>query len=376
VNPDDRKPSGMLHLDIGIWQQVELFTTQPIDDEIFSALEYISEVDIVGIKVFKGLAHRNPKETLLKFRAFVRQAKTFYYAAKQLDYRASALLYYYAFLNLAKAYIVMSDPVAVSGDVYHGLVYRSTPGSIDKQGAIVRNGVFRNLYEIETSVRIPVKQKLNIYSLLGYCTDVQYEYELGGFGRTKFTPVLVRILSDKKNKISWPQIAVEDFSIIQPYKKTLKPFENYFEQIVPDKISTRDVFNITAASYSQYTFFQSKRVYQWQGGNMIPTGDIKRDILTALTTLYSPKLHGGILDFYLFAPLRKNLQLPMSQQLAIYVIIFYLGSLVRYNPTYLERLLNSKDAWLIERFVKSSPETFLRYISNAILQKNYIYKPR
>ncbi|MCJ7529610.1 MAG: YaaC family protein [Anaerolineales bacterium] len=378
MTPEFRNPTGWTHHDMGKWQRIDLLTTQPVDDEIFASLEYISEVDKVGVQFFKDLGYQNPKELLLIFRAFIRQAKTFYYAAKQLHYRASALLYYYAFLNLAKAYITLSDPNSVSERISHGLMYKFMRGNLRSQGVFLppSMGVFQILYEIETSVNIPANLKMSIVTLLGYCTDVAYEYEMAGFGNRKITPVMVRMLLDRQNKISWPLIAVANFSLINPYKKALKSFYKHFDRVVPEIDFVRQAFNIYAESFSIFTFFQSRKVYQWQENDIVSMVDIKDDFHNALGNLYNPILHNEKADFYLVSPFRKNFQIPFSQPLAIYVIMFYLGSLVRYNPSYLEKLLNSKDAWLIERFTKSSPGTFLRYIANAILQKNYVYMSR
>lgn len=371
-----RKSSGFLNFDMGIWKKVDLLTSQPIDDEIFASIKFISEVDKVGIKFFKDLGHRNPKESLLIFRAFIRQADAFYSSAKKLHYRASALLYYYAFLNLAKAYVCVSDLSAVTGHISHGLCHIFAPSNFRYQEVFVSNrgGVFLNLYKKETLINIPGNLKLNIKNLLGYCTSIAYEYEIGGFGIRKMSPVFVRMVTDENKKISWPVIAIGDFSLIKPYKETLKPFYVYFEQVNPDRISIREKFDISAESFSYYTYFQSKQSYEWQEDGTINMVIIKTDFQTPLTHLYDPLLHDDTFDFYLSAPLRIGTEIPMNQSLAIYVIMFYLGSLVRYNPSYLEKILNSKEAWLIERFINSAPEIFLRYISNAILKKNFIYK--
>jgi hypothetical protein len=198
-----RLPTGWLNYDMGVWRTIELLTTQPTDDEIFASLEYISEIDKVGLKFFKDLHLKNPRKSLLSFRAFIRQAKTFYYAAKQLNYRASTLLYYYSFLNLAKAYVTVSNPEKVTGRITHGLAYEQVKGGLNNQGVLVtkNEGVFHKLYEKETLTKIPSKLKLNIKSLLGYCTDVNYEYEMAGFGNRKVIPVKVRLLSNIKRKM-------------------------------------------------------------------------------------------------------------------------------------------------------------------------------
>jgi hypothetical protein len=61
----------------------------------------------------------------------------------------------------------------------------------------------------------------------------------------------------------------------------------------------------------------------------------------------------------------------MNEFVAIYVIMFLLGSLVRYRPEILEKMLSSKDTWLIERFVKTAPITLLRHFRNLV-EDNYI----
>ena len=53
-----------------------------------------------------------------------------------------------------------------------------------------------------------------------------------------------------------------------------------------------------------------------------------------------------------------------------------MGSLVRYNPDYIEKILQSKEAWIIERFVNGAPITFLRYLANSILSTDFIYIKR
>ena len=81
-------------------------------------------------------------------------------------------------------------------------------------------------------------------------------------------------------------------------------------------------------------------------------------------------------DYLLSSPLRLNMQLPMIEPISIYSIMYYMGSLVRYHPNYIEKLLESRDGWIIERFVKSTPNTFLRYMVNIITKHDYVYIQR
>src|SRR6267143_5486899 len=106
-----------------------LSTTRPVPTEIFSALSYLSEIPSVG-KEF--VAARNPhvadvELVYRRFRAFLRQARTFWDAAQPLHHRAGPLNYYYSFLNLAKAYICLAYPDPVAGRPHHGLSAGESP---------------------------------------------------------------------------------------------------------------------------------------------------------------------------------------------------------------------------------------------------------
>src|SRR5260370_29243148 len=71
-----------------------------VEKELWSALEYYSEVEEVGLSLLqaRGLPQPQHQEIFKYLQAFVRQAKSYYNSAKVLHYRSSSLLYYYSFL--------------------------------------------------------------------------------------------------------------------------------------------------------------------------------------------------------------------------------------------------------------------------------------
>src|SRR5689334_3658644 len=101
----------------------EAWTTCALDDETFAHLEFYSEVEAQGLAFIQGLGHSAADAPAIfkSFQAFLRQARSFYDSGKDLHHRASPLLLYYSFLNLAKAIIVLRDPSFVAGTVHHGI---------------------------------------------------------------------------------------------------------------------------------------------------------------------------------------------------------------------------------------------------------------
>src|SRR5260221_14479744 len=121
--PVARSFSGWIRLPVSK-RRALLFTSIDIERELWTALEYYSEVEEVGLNLIqtKGLQPQSLHPEIFKsFQAFVRQAKSYYSSAKTLHYRSSSLLYYYSFLNLVKGYLLLKDPQRIMGQkVHHG----------------------------------------------------------------------------------------------------------------------------------------------------------------------------------------------------------------------------------------------------------------
>src|SRR5260221_6439441 len=164
--PVARSASGWIRLPVS-QRRTLLFTGIDIERELWTALEYYSEVEDVGLNLIqtKGLQPQSDHQEIYKyFQAFVRQAKSYYDSAKSLHYRSSSLLYYYSFLNLVKAYLLLRDPQRTMGrtarDVVHGLSYRSNNTNTDFLTEAIRvcPGIFPTFYELQTGTTISTTQ--------------------------------------------------------------------------------------------------------------------------------------------------------------------------------------------------------------------------
>ena len=101
--------------------------------------------------------------------------------------------------------------------------------------------------------------------------------------------------------------------------------------------------------------------------------NIPADVISNISDLVSYSPFSDDFLFMLNKPIRAPELTPMNEVLAIYCCMFFLGSLVRYKPDLLEKMLSTKDAWLIERFTKSVPVTFLRHLRNLIDGQYHAY---
>ena len=100
------------------------------------------------------------------------------------------------------------------------------------------------------------------------------------------------------------------------------------------------------------------------------------DVKSILGAAYSHSQAGYELGIKIYRPLLGvgATWIVMNPLLASYAVFFYLGSLVRYQPEYLDALLHSKEAWLIERFIRGAGASAVVRMASAMAKKNIVVK--
>ncbi len=352
-------------------------TRQEIDEDLWCFLEYYSEVESIGLKFVKNRIKNHSIKSQIAFNAFqgyTRQAKSYYIAAKSLHYRSSSLLYYYCFLNLAKAYLVLEKPkIIINRNIQHGLSPRKTRyRTFEKQGILTKKGVFSHLYECEIGTSIPNDTFLNVLNLFSYCREISYEYTVGEFGDCKFVPCISIILGNESTNKSVIVIGLNKSNILNKYRTVQTNLGKYFIRLESMPKVAHHFFQNQSLNLSNFINYESKK--SWSCNPEVPPlfEEMKEEIFKAFGSNFFENYFPNNFQFLISLPYFPNKQLPMNELLAIYSITFYLGNLTRYKPEYLEYLLNTEALWLIESFIRSCPLTFLQIIISRILKTDYI----
>ncbi|MCJ7546148.1 MAG: YaaC family protein [Deltaproteobacteria bacterium] len=308
---------------------------------------------------------------------WIDQAKTYFLDASSADWRSSGLLYYYSFLNLAKAFIVakrlLTYNLLDTTAIYHGLhaelqsISELTEFEIQIFPPIYkgRNNVFSYFYEAVTNEKWPYKDKVTITvaDIAGYCSDISAEllslYKIG-----PKTVVVQSLVRDSKNQ-SWFEMLVpdRDVNIIKGHLPTW-----LLEEISPSRFSGDDKndwllsLRRTAASLRRHACLRGpKKPYKESNRSKILSSVAKEAMRLlepyALPTVYeqadSPQ--------WLFIPdltlLGKSIR--WHPVLSDCLIGFVLSTILRYQP----QLLNPKshNYFLAEAWCSQSPITALRY---------------
>jgi len=376
LRPARRADGGFLrHITIAPRPRIGLHTTRPIDEELFAALAYLADVPAAG-KQFIAARAKAPANVDLAFelfRAFVRQAKTFWLAAKELHPRAGPLNYYYSFLNLAKAYIALDSPEIVGMRIQHGLTCGDLPDEFADHAVRVVDGVFPQLYTRVTGVVLPNALLINVLTALGYASDITYELQHAQLGETKLMCGMGRIAVS--NNRMFAVLALRNYDVLHAFPVTTALLNASFEQVRMSNQAARALFDVYGEHVRHYAFLETGKDYDF--AEQLDLRPMLADCYDVLKPLYSSyAFHADETEFMLAPPLQEHPIVPMSEILAIYVVMFYLSHLVRYFPARLEAMLESKEAWVIERFALGAPETFLRQMVNLILGEDRIYRTR
>jgi hypothetical protein len=353
-----------------------LHTSDDIDSELWSLLQYYSEVTEIGISLIRRRGFNAPmdKKIYFAFRASVRQAYNYWEAAKKLNPRSAALLYYYCFLQLSRAYILLHEPTEILGKrPHHGLTVDLSVSKpfIQQKVSVKPSGIFPLFYKIFTDNPID-PQELSIQRCLSYCSDISHQYTSGGFGLKSIYEARLVMAVNEINKNAWGIIALAGGLInLSKYPRASTPIAKAYQQIELPNQMTNELFNIKGNMHPYYEYLQEINTHPYLGESIIPEWQIRGTIEDSFKAVLD---HTYFLDessFTIARPYKPRSETWMREAISIYIVMFYLSNVVRYQPDYLDHLLDTKEAWLIEGFIKSSPLTFLRNMIAKITEMGF-----
>ncbi len=124
---------------------------------------------------------------------WIDQAKIYFLDSTHINWRSAGLLYYYSFLNLAKALLVASRKFTYKSldtiSIYHGLhsklqdissiidyEIQISPLTVKNGGRAIDN-IFSNFYQVVTGNKWPYQNEITVKlgDVLGYCLEIAVE---------------------------------------------------------------------------------------------------------------------------------------------------------------------------------------------------------
>lgn len=334
---------------------------------VWSSIRYLSSREMAVSIAYDihGIKRKRELQAVSKnLKLYIGQAYEFYEAAKLAKPNTAPLIYYYSFLNLAKALCEIRKPSFHKRDEYynHGIRWKNDRNflvSIDKECVHIptRKGVWHALMESvlgqEFSINTP--QKLSIKELFLYCPEISIETNKI-FGRDNKYIELVNpeILIDKESPEVWTQFSV--------YKGELKNKKLSAPTLLESISTNNSSYKEVRAPEEYLRTFESATPKIFKSG--MASQAIFPDIrgMNIFTHLNREKKLGYLI------PIQQRLPFRMPQLMVLYTILFWLGSLVRYDPHSVNDLMESRHWVLIDGFMSQSRLWLLEQFEWAFFQ--------
>ena len=355
----------------------------PLDEEYWLALRHPAEVGAVGMALlarnnpgFAALTVAEKEATWREFRAYVRQAEGFYRGACVLPWKSSPLNYYYSFMNLAKAMAVARGALPpLLGQqprrLFHGLSAKVLPGTgkPDVWELTAQNlpCIFPQLYQFVIGKPIAENTKLDARDLLNYVSSISWQLGKSGYGPRRWYACYRVIAKTTAPAEYWDILVVPNEAQLDQLPAS---FASEYQEVSTDaaKDFAFRILKLHAIQANSFYFLERKKPLQAPQAGFADTGALERSLKAAAPYCVFENLDSTEFQMALGIPYRGiGSDIPMNEFIASYAIMFFLSSLVRYHPDYMDAIGESSDAWLIESFAKSAPLFLLRYLVAGVL---------
>ena len=301
---------------------------------------------------------------------YVQQASEFYDAAVNAKPNTAPLFYYYSFLNLAKALCEIRYPrLHRRRECYaHGLFWRPDPLELvniakDKV-TIGRRGIWHLLWEVLMEAACPARDPtpLSVLKLFSYCPEIGVEFEkLYGEAQSRVWLDNIDAIYDEPAQEVWLKFSIARGRIRDSHFSATA--------LMAQMSTARSTYAEVKSEKKELRTFQSATPARLRG-RTTPYSVLRNDILGLnLITLPGQGPHVE----YSF-PLQTRLPLRMPQLMVTYTLLFWLGSLVRYDPHSVYELIDSPDWILIDGFMTQSRPWLLELFQWALFKKQTILR--
>ena len=295
--------------------------------------------------------------------SFVRQAKEYFNAAERAGaLETRPLLYYYAFLNLGKALSIARGRANLVGKVMHGVAAVHTAGhtpttaevTVQKPGS-VPSAINELHWALEGApapyVTLTIAD-LMPQSVVGHR---MWRAATGAVRKERFFALdEVRWFEDAAAREIWLKLYVRRDTLHSHGRgvtETLREarLDTTFRAVNEAYAVDKDLHSFEQVSATSYTSRASDVV-------MDNVATVRQDIWQMITTT-SP-----FRRFYLYLSPLTETRVP--QWMSVYALLFWLGSMTRYQPVELLDALAGPYGAFFEEFIETQPAQLLYYFAS------------
>jgi YaaC-like Protein len=296
--------------------------------------------------------------------SFRRQAEDYFRAASTgREMAVRPVLFYYAFLNLSKAYAVARGNTALTGTALHGVSSVSQPKKIPfsliKFSSKACPLVFQELLKLQEGNRSLIRSPLLLGHLL---PQILPGHRLWCYATNRAERFLtierIDIRHSAQTRRVWLNLYLnkEDMQRINISGRSV--------------LSRADLDNFEIAeghSHIEWECYQQSKPTPYIADPAEALGKIIRRSRTRIWE--TVKTASPYRKAYIYCSPSSERLSRMPQLLSIYLLMFFLGSITRYSPGDFEEFLESRYGPLFDTFISESPVQFLYLMASEILER-------
>lgn len=281
---------------------------------------------------------------------YVRQASEFYDAARAAKPNTAPLIYYYSFLNLSKALCELSIPnFHRRPECYkHGLTWipdrRKLANPQTEAIRVSTRGVWHVLWESLTGLPCPAQNPtiLRIKDLFSFCPEVSVETE-STLGEN------LHLLQLKSPDVLYDLASGETWLRFSLYREHLGDLRLPLSALIARIQTPRSGYSEVKSADRSVRTLQSTIPLKFPSES-----DPLEFVIPDITALNGFAYPGREKALEYFIPVQSKLPFLIPQLVINYSILFWLGSLVRYDPHSVDALMDSEYWMLIDGFISQS----------------------
>jgi len=325
----------------------------------------VSVADFVAERFHKISRKRDRRRVAANLKLYIRHAAEFYQAASVAKPNTAPLIYYYSFLNLAKALCELTKPgLHEREECYsHGLSWRPNPHKVadlrtERVSISGKRGMWQALWESLVGPAYPSTSRIEVpvRALFSYCPEISAEYiKVFSFRLGCLDLESPSVMWDQKSRQAWLKFSIPRWGFWS---------RKVFAPAVLAQISTSrsNYLEVKSKNKESRTFESAtpKSVSSADDARIALQDDIHAmNVVTMLTNRAKMSY---------FIPIQRYTSFPLPQALVSYTILFWLGSLVRYDPHSVQWLMDSEYWVLIDGFMSQSRLWLLELFQWAFYQ--------
>lgn len=309
--------------------------------------------------------------------AFLDQAQNFYQIASSSHLSPTKpLLFYYAFLNLAKALALVKAVQTTYGRAVHGLTESTVPGGKefhDSEVTVTWRGPSPRLFnDLKAVITGKIDSKGRVYTLKNVMPQLVPGHRVwcAATGATERFVEIQRtdFRFNETTKEVWLEINIYSddltrFGITRKRMLSESGLDKFFREVSPtEAIGDRTLIKFEQIRSIKYTGRPSDKV-----ADLVKI--LKPYLWFSVMTI--PPFRKSYL--YLCPPAEKKDML--SQVMSIYLVFFYLGSVTRYRPNLFQEIFESKYGSHLEEVILNLPQQFLYLIASEFSEREVVHAP-